>query len=35
LARRNVALVSITENLDYSTPQGKLFMTMLSGLGKF
>ena len=35
LARHNVTLVSITENLDYSTPQGKLFMTMLSGLGEF
>ena len=35
LARHNVTLASITEQVDYSTPQGKLFMTMLSGLGEF
>jgi len=33
--RRNVGLVSITENLDYSTPQGKLFTGMLAGLAEF
>jgi len=29
LAKHNVAIVSITENIDYSTPQGKLFIQML------
>ena len=29
LASHNVALVSITENIDYSTPQGMLFTQML------
>jgi len=35
LAKHNVGLVSITENLDYSTPQGKLFTNMLAGLAEF
>ena len=35
LAQHNVTLASITEQIDYSTPQGKLFMTMLSGLDEF
>ena len=30
-ARNNVALVSNTENIDYSTAQGKLLITMLAG----
>ena len=35
LAKHNVGLVFITENLDYSTPQGKLFTNMLAGLAEF
>ena len=35
LAKHNIGFVSITENLDYSTPQGKLFTTMLAGLAEF
>ena len=35
LAKHNVGLVSITENVDYSTPQGKLFTNMLAGLAEF
>jgi len=35
LARHNVALVSITENVDYSTPQGKLFTQMLGAFGEY
>ena len=35
LARHNVALVSITENIDYSTAHGKLLTTMLAGFAEF
>lgn len=35
LARHNVALVSITENIDYSTPQGKLFIQMLGSFAEY
>ena len=35
LANYGVGFVSIVENLDYSTPQGKLFTTMLAGLAEF
>ncbi|MCH8206938.1 MAG: recombinase family protein, partial [Chloroflexi bacterium] len=35
LAKNNVSLVSITENIDYSTPQGKLMTTMLAGFAEY
>ncbi|MFC2070405.1 recombinase family protein, partial [Chloroflexota bacterium] len=35
LAKHNVALVSITENIDYSTPQGKLFTQMLGSFAEY
>ena len=35
LARHNVSLVSITENIDYSTPQGKLFTQMLGSFAEY
>jgi len=35
LSRHKVALVSITENLDYSTPQGKLMLNMLGSFAEF
>ena len=35
LAKHNVTLVSITEQIDYSTPQGKLMMQMLGGFAEF
>ena len=35
LAQHGVALVSITENIDYSTPQGKLFTQMLGAFGQY
>jgi len=35
LAKNNVALVSITENIDYSTPQGRLLTTMLAGFAEY
>ena len=35
LARHNVALVSITENIDYSTPQGRLFTQMLGAFAEY
>ena len=35
LARNNVALVSITENIDYSTDQGKLMTIMLAGFAEY
>jgi len=35
LSRANVAMVSITEQIDYSTPQGKLFLHMLAMLAQF
>lgn len=35
LARNNVSLVSITENIDYSTAQGKLLTTMLAGFAEY
>jgi hypothetical protein len=31
LGRNNVALVSITDNIDYSTQQGRLLTTKLAG----
>ena len=35
LASHNVALVSITENIDYSTPQGMLFTQMLGSFAQY
>jgi len=35
LAKHNVSLVSITENIDYSTPQGKLFTQMLGSFAEY
>ena len=35
LGNNNVALASITENVDYSTPQGKLFPQMLGGFAEY
>ena len=35
LAMHNVALVSITENIDYSTPQGRLLVQMLGSFAQF
>ena len=35
LAMHDVALVSITENIDYSTPQGRLLVQMLGSFGQF
>ncbi len=35
LAVHNVALVSITENIDYSTPQGRLLVQMLGSFAQF
>ena len=35
MAKHNVALVSITENIDYSTAQGKLMTTMLAGFAEY
>ena len=35
LAQHNVSLVSITENIDYSNPQGKLFTQMLGAFGQY
>ena len=35
LAKNNVSLVSITENIDYSTAQGKLLTTMLAGFAEY
>ena len=35
LGMNNVALASITENVDYSTPQGKLFLQMLGGFAEY
>jgi len=35
LAKYNVSLVSITENIDYSTPQGKLFTQMLGSFAEY
>jgi DNA invertase Pin-like site-specific DNA recombinase len=29
------ALISVTEQMDFSTPQGKLFLTMFSGFGEY
>ncbi len=33
LARHNVGLISITENIDYSRPEGMLFTNMLGAFG--
>ena len=35
MAKNNVALVSITENIDYSTAQGKLLTNMLAGFAEY
>ena len=35
LAKHNASLVSITENIDYSTPQGKLFTQMLGSFAEY
>ncbi len=35
LAQHNVGLVSISENIDYSTPQGKLFTQMLGSFAEY
>jgi DNA invertase Pin-like site-specific DNA recombinase len=35
LAQHNVALVSITENIDYTTPQGRLFIQMLGAFAQY
>ena len=35
LAMNDVALVSITENIDYSTPQGRLLVQMLGSFAQF
>src|SRR5207248_311203 len=35
LGRANVALESATERLDYATPQGKLFMTLMGGIAQW
>ncbi len=35
LAKNNVALVSVTENIDYSTAQGRLMTTLLAGFAEY
>jgi site-specific DNA recombinase len=35
LAKHNVTLVSITERVDYTTPQGRLIMQVLGGFAEF
>ena len=35
LAKSNVTLVSITENIDYSTAQGRLLTTLLAGFAEY
>ncbi|MBO4393229.1 MAG: recombinase family protein [Spirochaetales bacterium] len=35
LNRKNVAFVSLKENVDTSTPQGKLMLTIFAGLAQF
>ena len=35
LAKNGIGLVSITENIDYSTPQGKLFTQMLGSFAEY
>jgi hypothetical protein len=35
LAKNDVSLVSITENIDYSTPQGRLFTQMLGSFAEY
>lgn len=35
LAKHNVSLASISENIDYSTPQGKLFTQMLGSFAEY
>ena len=35
LAQHNIGLVSISENIDYSTPQGKLFTQMLGSFAEY
>lgn len=35
LADNNIAFVSITENIDYSTPEGKLFISMIGAFAQY
>jgi len=35
LAKHNVSLVSISENIDYTTPQGKLFTQMIGSFAEY
>lgn len=35
LAGANVALVSVTESIDYSTPEGRLFVSMLGAFAQY
>jgi len=35
LADRRVAFASITENIDYSTPEGRLFIAMLGAFAQY
>ena len=35
LAKHNVTIASISENIDYSTPQGKLFIQMLGSFAEY
>src|ERR671919_1302016 len=35
LAEHQVALASLSENIDYSTPQGRLFIQMLGGFAQY
>ncbi|MBN4064110.1 recombinase family protein [Dehalococcoides mccartyi] len=35
LAQNDVGLISITENIDYSTPQGRLFIQMLGSFAEY
>ena len=35
LNRKNVSFVSLKENVDTSTPQGKLMLTIFAGLAQF